>query len=155
MATWTKDKIQNLLDNNDRAVERAIVAIYDRQTRDEKATSDTKHDNTVGFTAAHASKGSYYARWVLSGRKLTGHHLGNARRIAKHYHRQLCEIANAKETQKRPAAATVATTSGYNREVSEPPVGSWASVARIMAEGDTSGFDWDAWKDQMKEADLG
>lgn len=35
----------------------------------------------------------------------------------------------------------------------EPPLGSWASIARIMAEGDDSGFDWDAWKDEMKERD--
>lgn len=36
-----------------------------------------------------------------------------------------------------------------------PPPGSWADIARIMAEGDDSGFDWDAWKDQMKDQDLG
>lgn len=36
----------------------------------------------------------------------------------------------------------------------EPPPGSWAAVARMMAEGDDSGFDWDAWKDEMKERDL-
>jgi hypothetical protein len=36
----------------------------------------------------------------------------------------------------------------------EPPPGSWAAVARIMAQGDDSGFDWDAWKDEMKERDL-
>ena len=34
----------------------------------------------------------------------------------------------------------------------EPPAGSWASVARMMAAGDESGFDWDAWKEEMKEA---
>lgn len=33
----------------------------------------------------------------------------------------------------------------------EPPAGSWAAVARMMAAGDDSGMDWDAWKDQMKE----
>lgn len=32
-----------------------------------------------------------------------------------------------------------------------PPAGSWAATARFMAEGDDSGFDWDAWKDEMKE----
>jgi len=36
----------------------------------------------------------------------------------------------------------------------EPPVGSWASVARMMAANDDSGFDWDAWKDEMKERDM-
>jgi hypothetical protein len=36
----------------------------------------------------------------------------------------------------------------------EPPAGSWAAVARMMAQGDDSGFDWDQWKDEMKERDL-
>jgi hypothetical protein len=36
----------------------------------------------------------------------------------------------------------------------QPPPGSWASVARICAQGDDSGFDWDAWKDEMKERDM-
>jgi len=35
-----------------------------------------------------------------------------------------------------------------------PPPGSWAATARIMAQGDDSGFDWDRWKDEMKEKDL-
>lgn len=35
-----------------------------------------------------------------------------------------------------------------------PPPGSWADVARIMAENDDSGFDWDAWKDQMKDSEF-
>lgn len=35
----------------------------------------------------------------------------------------------------------------------QPPPGSWADVARMMAQGDDSGFDWDAWKDEMKERD--
>ena len=41
----------------------------------------------------------------------------------------------------------------------QPPAGTWASVARMMAAGDdpTDGmprFDWDAWKDQMKDGEL-
>ena len=39
--------------------------------------------------------------------------------------------------------------------VSGPPVGSWAHVAQIMAQVDDSGFDWDAWKDQMKDEEMG
>jgi hypothetical protein len=35
----------------------------------------------------------------------------------------------------------------------EPPMGTWAATARLMAANDDSGFDWDAWKDQMKERD--
>lgn len=36
----------------------------------------------------------------------------------------------------------------------EPPAGSWAATARAMAAGDESGFDWDTWKDEMKEGGL-
>jgi hypothetical protein len=37
--------------------------------------------------------------------------------------------------------------------VEEPPPGSWADVARMMHEIDPD-FDWDAWKDEMKDRDL-
>lgn len=33
-----------------------------------------------------------------------------------------------------------------------PPVGSWAYTARMMAELEPD-FDWDRWKDEMKESD--
>ena len=35
-----------------------------------------------------------------------------------------------------------------------PPAGSWAATARMMAQNDDSGFDWDRWKDEMKERDM-
>lgn len=104
---WTKERIQNLLATNDLAVERSIVAIYDRQTQDEKRDSDTKHDNTVGFRANHASSMSFFARIILKGWGQDGHkkrvHLNpakleKARRFMMQYHRQLCEIANSKES---------------------------------------------------------
>lgn len=101
---WNKAKVETLLRDNDRADEHAIVAIYDRQTQDEKASSNTKHNNARGFHANHASRGSYYARWVLGGRRLTGHHLDSARKIALHYRKQLAEIANALEADKAKIA---------------------------------------------------
>lgn len=94
---WTKERIINLLNTNDIAVERAIVAIYNRQTADEKNVRATRHDNSMGFRANHAHRGSYYAEWIRSGRHLTGDHIRKARKIVLHYHRQLLEIANAKK----------------------------------------------------------
>jgi hypothetical protein len=88
--------IKWLLLMNDRAVEKAIVAIYNRQTVDEKSIQGTTHNNKVGFSSADARKGSYYAKWVLSGKNLTGKHLDKAREIANKYVRQLCEIATQK-----------------------------------------------------------
>lgn len=107
---WTKETIQRLLATNDLAVERAIVVIYDRQTQDEKRDSDTKHDNYRGFRSNHASTGSFLARIILKGwgqpggRKKTHlfpEKLAKARKIAMQYHRQLCEVANGKEEDRR------------------------------------------------------
>ena len=95
MAKWNKENIQSLLNSNDRAVERAIVRIYNNQTASEKSAGNTIHHNGVGFSGAHARRGSYYAKWILSGRKLTGRHLTAGRRLALRYWRQLAEHANA------------------------------------------------------------
>ena len=131
---WNEAKIEKLLRDNDRAVERAIVAIYDRQTQDEKASSDTKHNNARGFRANHASKGSYYARWVLGGRRLTGLHLDNARKIALHYRKQLCEIANARETGKTKIANTFeAQVQAYMRQTKESRENAERVVRNVMA----------------------
>jgi hypothetical protein len=154
---WTEQQIVTLLDTNDRAVERAIVAIYERQTADEKQASHTRHDNTVGFRQNHAPRLSFYARLIRGGKHLYPAQLQLARKWTKMYRRQLADIANSKE------AAAVAPIKLGAEQLSrvaealaprEPPVGSWASVARVMAAGDDSGFDWDRWKDEMKEADL-
>lgn len=95
----TKHTIRALLDTNDKAVERAMIVLYDRQTQDEKQVDSTRHHNNRGFNHGDAPRGSYYARWVLSGRALTGNHLAKARSIAKRYAGQLAEIANAKARQ--------------------------------------------------------
>lgn len=94
---WTKQGILELLDRSDKAVERAILAIYRRQTTDEQNSATTKIRNGVGFSGAHATIGSYYARWLLSGNVLTGKHLVRARGIAKRYVGQLVEEANSRQ----------------------------------------------------------
>lgn len=91
---WTPERIKRLLTSNDRAVERAIVSLFERQTQDEQARSVTRHTNSRGFRANHASRGSYYACWVKGGRRLTGWHLATAREMALHYAGQLADEAN-------------------------------------------------------------
>lgn len=108
---WNKESIQMLLGTNDLAVERAVVAIFKRQTHDEQRDSDTKHDNMRGFRANHAPTLSFFARIILKGwngspdgRKqvhLRGLKLEKARRFISQYHRQLCEIANEKEINRQ------------------------------------------------------
>lgn len=163
---WTQDRIQNLLRTNDLAVERAVVAIYDRQTQDEKRDSDTKHDNFRGFRSNHASTMSFYARIILKGWKqpngkkrvhLNSVKLAKARAWMMQYHRQLCEIANEHEARiNREEDAREHRKNSFagadDVVPSEPPVGSWASIARMLvADGLMSGDEADAWKDEMKE----
>lgn len=92
---WDRDMINDLLVRNDAAVERAMIRLYELQTQDEKSTDSTRVHNGQGFGSFYARRGSYYARWVQSGKRLSGHHLDAARKIALKHSRQLVDIANA------------------------------------------------------------
>jgi hypothetical protein len=92
--TWTRTEIEAMINGNDRAVERAMVAIWERQTADEQETQGTRHHNGRGFAAWSARSGTYFAEWVRSGRRLTGKHLVKARKIALHHAGQLTDFAN-------------------------------------------------------------
>src|SRR5574337_1345737 len=96
-----RDQIKSLLLSSDRAVERAMVALLERQTVGEQDTSTTQHLNGVGFSAFHAKSGSDYAKWVKSGRRLTGPYLAKARKMAVHYVGQLEAISQARLGDRR------------------------------------------------------
>jgi hypothetical protein len=89
----TKTEIKTFLLSNDRAVELAMVALYRCQTSEEQHTSTTKEVNGKGFNAFHAENGTYYAKWVLSGKKLTSYHLTRARKMACYYAGQLAAMS--------------------------------------------------------------
>ncbi len=97
MASWTPDTIKALLDRSDKAVEHAVVAIYRRQTSDEQVTGETRHHNRRGFASCHAHLGTYYAKWILSGHRLTGGHLVRARHMVQCYSKQLLQVAQARQ----------------------------------------------------------
>lgn len=99
----TRAEIRNLLLTNDFCVERAMVVLYERQTESEQSASITMNLNGRGFNSSDASKGSYYARWVKSGRRLTGSYLERARAMSLKYTRQLLEAAEAKAAKKARA----------------------------------------------------
>lgn len=92
--------IISLLHLNDRAVERAMIVLYNNQTEDERSAGATKHHNRKGFNSYDAKTGTYYAMWVLSGRKLSGFHLERARVISLKYVGQLAQAAKEKAALK-------------------------------------------------------
>jgi hypothetical protein len=91
-----RESIIKQLQINPRLVEHAIVKLYERQTIDEQNSSETKHDNGMGFSSNTARLGTYYAQYILKGNRLTGKHIDNARRIAVRHVRQLVELAEKK-----------------------------------------------------------
>jgi hypothetical protein len=92
--TWTRDEINALLLANPLAVERAITRLFQFQTADEQSAGGTRWSNGQGFSAPHARMGTYYARWILSGRRLSGPHLERATKIAVRHSQQLVAYAN-------------------------------------------------------------
>lgn len=108
MTAMTKEKIRDLLLTSPYCVERAMVVLYERQTETEKSVSSTMVQNARGFSSSDASNGSYYARWVLSGRRLTGAFLDKARNMSLKYTRQLLEAAEAKAAAKAAQAEMAA-----------------------------------------------
>jgi len=86
MATWDKSSIVSLPDRNPIAVERALVAIFNRQTYSEQNCEETPEANGVGFSSFRFLLCLLGSVWQASGE-------GSQHR--KKYHRQSLEIAAA------------------------------------------------------------
>ena len=120
MKVWNKESIQALLARNDLAVQKAIVAIYGRQTRGEQENSWTSHKNGEGFGLFDAKLFSDMAKKILAGGTLEHGQIEYARRKGIYkYWRQLAEIANANEIEKERARRDQAM---YDRIAKEHPV---------------------------------
>ena len=170
--TFTREQIDAMLRTNDAAVERAIIRLFTMQNADEQQWATTNAQNGRGFGAADARAGTRFARWLQGmdnknvaryakkslnhprAERIFGRYcqdggtvMDRARKIALKHSQQLVDFANAvveKEQARHQALQNKPSKVG-------PPAGTWAATARMMAQGDKSGFDWDAWKDQMKE----
>ena len=111
---WTKEHIQHLLMTNDRAVERALIQIYHRQTQDEQKCSATTEHNSVGFTGFDGELLSSIAANCIKFNQLTPRQLEVVRPKMMKYWKQLLEIASKSPTApkfERPAAQPKRTKS--------------------------------------------
>jgi hypothetical protein len=98
-----KDYIVNLLISNDKAVARALIALADRQTVDEKLCEETKYKNGQGFRPCHARMGTSMAEFYKKNGFLTLKQINYWRKPQKNgqirisiYANQLLEIAKTK-----------------------------------------------------------
>ena len=93
---YTKTMIQTKLNENQHWLERAILALYKRQTADEQERERTRHRNRIGFNSCDAPFLTSLAKWLLSGRHLTEKQCYKARIKVAKYAGQLARIANAR-----------------------------------------------------------
>lgn len=98
---WNKDAVKSLLSSNDAAVERAVVALWKKQTEAEKSIHATTDANGVGFNALDADLLSSFAERIsLKKLPLTEKQMVWARKKIMKYASQLAAIANANEAAK-------------------------------------------------------
>ena len=110
----SKDVIVKLLQENDVAVARALVVLYEHQTMSEQATESTRNKNGEGFRPAHARMGTSMAKFYLSRKFLSAKQVAYWRKPMADgntrigiYWKQLALAAERKAEAKKVAAAPI------------------------------------------------
>jgi hypothetical protein len=99
----TKEQVLDLLEKSDKAVARALVVLYERQTESERSSDSTNTHNNRGFGHAHAFMGCRMAKFFLSRGFLTPKQIAYWRKSTPKrgmrlgmYWKQLAEAAQEK-----------------------------------------------------------
>lgn len=99
-----KSNIVNLLEENDRAIGRALVVLLQNQTHDEQISENTKYLNNKGFRPCHARVGTSMATFYKRNGYLTPKQISYWRRRDKTgamrigiYWKQLIKAAEEKK----------------------------------------------------------
>jgi hypothetical protein len=95
-----KRRIQTLIDTNDSAVYRGILAIFSFQTATEQAFDGTVEDNGVGFSGVDAELLSSFAKQIQKKGSLSEKQMVYARKKIRKYWNQLRVIAEEKAAAK-------------------------------------------------------
>jgi len=93
---YTKEQIQELLTTDIRWTERAVLVLFDRQTKDEQNRLDTVHNNGIGFNGVDGRYMSWVAKYLRNGNHLSGHHIEKVRSRLPKYWKQIQDIIEEK-----------------------------------------------------------
>ena len=91
---WTKEKIAEFLDFDPNANYRALVLIYNLQTKDEQELGHVKVINKVGFTGIDCKILSSFAQQYIEKKYLSPKQFEILKKKMKKYCKQLTAIAN-------------------------------------------------------------
>lgn len=92
--TWTKEVIKAKLEEDDKWLCRALIAIYRKQTLEEQNIENTKNLNKVGFNKFDAQFLTSLAKSFMKWGSLTPKQMRYCRKKMSKYSSQLCKIAN-------------------------------------------------------------
>lgn len=88
---WDEARVAAKIEVSRVSLEAAILAVYARQTADERVVKHTKHVNGVGFNGPDSTFLSSLAEWLRQGRTLTERQARHARKRMIKYRRQVLE----------------------------------------------------------------
>lgn len=91
---WSREVILEMIQTNDYMLCRGIIAIWNKQTKDEQRIQDTRHYNGVGFNGVDAKFLSSIASQLERGKKLSSKQIYCSRKRMLKYAGQLTRIAN-------------------------------------------------------------
>ena len=93
--TWTITEIkEKLVAGKPEWIERAVIAIFEKQTIDEQSAETTSHKNGIGFNGVDAFILSSFAKQLKKGRHLSTKQFAIAQKKMPKYAKQLVRIAN-------------------------------------------------------------
>jgi hypothetical protein len=108
----TRESLQMMLNNTNpvyvqKVVGRALVALLQRQTEEERAENTTKVHNSIGFTGSDGHSGCLTAKYFMKHGKLEDWMVQNWTKIGSKgtsrltkYHAQLNQIAVEKQSKR-------------------------------------------------------
>jgi hypothetical protein len=91
--------VRDKLATDDRWLVRGMVALYNRQTEDEKAAEGTRHLNRRGFNSADSEILTSFAKQWIARNWLSDKQMGILRRKMAKYAGQLARIARGEEAE--------------------------------------------------------
>lgn len=95
----TKNIIAHKLTTDPKWLKAGIIAIFNRQTEDEKSQDITNHNNAKGFNGRDAAFGSSLAKRLLSGGGLSIKQHIAAQKMMRKYSGQLLKVAKEKQIE--------------------------------------------------------
>lgn len=95
----TKEIILNKMMTNPKWLLAGVVAIYNKQTENEKNAESTQEDNGIGFNGCDGQFGTSIAKKILAGYSMSPKQLAALQKMMKKYAGQLLRIAKEKSLQ--------------------------------------------------------